>query len=114
MVDLRGLGAGQGDGIVLSAGGSLRLANLFEAAARQMGVKAQRAKEPVDISIVFEEREFREGGQEAPHIGLSWKDWEKTSRQSADTPEAISEDKLERAGRALTLALMILGRETEY
>ena len=79
-----------------------------------MGVKAHREKEPVDISIVFEERDFREGGQEAPHIGLGWQGWEETSRQSADTLEAISEDKLERAGRALSLALMILGRETQY
>ena len=114
VVDLRGLGAGQGDGLVLSAGGSLRLANLFEVAARQMGVKARRAKEPVDISIVFEEKSFREGGQEAPNIGLSWGGWEETSRLPTDTLEAISTDKLERAGRALTLALMILGRETQY
>ncbi len=114
VVDLRGLGAGQGNGLVLSAGGSLRLANLFEAAARQMGVKAHRAGEAVDISIIFEERDFREGGQEAPHIGLSWEGWEETSRQATDTLDAISDDKLERAGRALALALLILGRETQY
>jgi hypothetical protein len=31
-----------------------------------------------------------------------------------DSLEAISKDKLERAGRAVALALMILGRETQY
>jgi len=114
VVDLRGLGAGQGDGLVVSAGGSLRLTNLFETAARQMGIRAHRAGEPVDISIVFEEKSSLEGGQEAPNIGLSWEGWEATSRLPTDTLETISEDKLERAGRALTLALMILGRETQY
>jgi len=114
VVDLRGLGAGRGDGVTLSAGGSLRLANLFAEAARQMGVKAQRSREPMDISIVFEDKGFLEAGQEAPNVGLSWDGWEETSRLPMDTLETISADKLESAGRALTLALMILGRETQY
>ncbi len=114
VVELRGLGAGRSDGLALSAGGSLRLANLFEEAARQMGVKARRAREPVDISIVFEEKGFMESGQEAPNVGLSWDGWEETSRTPSDTLEGISADKLERAGHALTMALMILGRETQY
>jgi peptide/nickel transport system permease protein len=114
VVDLRGLGAGRGDGLALSAEGSLRLANLFAEAARQMGVKAYRAREPVDISIVFEEKGVLESGQEAPNVGLSWEGWEETSRTPSDTLEGISADKLEQAGRALTQALMILGRETQY
>jgi hypothetical protein len=114
VLDLRGLGAGQGNGLVVSAGGSLRLANLVEAAAHQMGVKTRRAVEPVDISIVFEEKSLGEAGQEAPNVGLSWDGWEATSRMPTDSLEAISKDKLERAGRAVALALMILGRETQY
>lgn len=114
VVELRGLGAGQGDGLVLSGAGSVRLADLFETSARHMGVRASRAREPVDISIVFEDKSFTEGGQEAPGISLSWEGWEATSRLPSDTLETISEDKLERAGRALALALMTLGRETQY
>jgi len=114
VVDLRGLGAGEGDDLVLSAGGSLRLADLFEQSARRMDVPARRGGEAVDISIVFEERDRGAGGQEAPHIALSWDGWEATSRRPADTLESMSDDKLEQAGRALTLALMILGRETQY
>lgn len=114
VVELRGLGAGRGDGLVLSAGGSTRLADLFEASARRMGVKASRAEEPVDISIVFEDKSSIGGGQEAPNIRLSWEGWEATSRLPADTLETISEDKLERAGRVLALALMTMGRETQY
>ncbi len=51
-----------------------------------------------------------EGGQQTPQIELSWQGWDVT----ADTLEAISVDKLKKSGRALSLALMILGRETEY
>ena len=114
VVTLRGLGAGQGDGLVLSAGGSTRLADLFETSARRMGVKASRAEDTVDISIVFEDKSYVEGGQEAPNIRMSWEGWEATSRLPADTLETISKDKLERAGRALALALMTMGRETQY
>jgi len=114
VIRLRGLGAGQGDSLALSAGGSQRLANLFGAAARQMGVRASRAREPVDISTVFEAKSSRESAQEAPDISLSWQGWEETSRTPADTLETVSADRLEQAGRALALALMTLGRETQY
>jgi hypothetical protein len=114
IVELRGLGAGQGDGLSLSTGGSLRLANLFETSARRMGISISRRKEPVDMSIIFVDKSFQAGGQEAPSVGLGWQGWEATSRLPADTPETISADKLERAGRALALALMTLGRETQY
>jgi ABC-type dipeptide/oligopeptide/nickel transport system permease component len=114
VVTLRGLGAGEGNGLVISTGGSLRLADLFERSAHRVGVSTRRAEEVVDISIVFEDKSFTEGGQEAPNIRLSWDGWEATSRLPTDTLETVSADKLERAGRALSLALMILGREVQY
>jgi hypothetical protein len=114
VVHLRGVGAGTGDSLVLSAGGSLRLADLFETAAQQMGTPTQRAAEPVDLSIVFTERTLQRGGQEAPEITLNWAGWAETSHLPSDTLDTISADKLDQAGRALTLALMIMGRETQY
>ncbi len=114
VVHLRGLGAGSGDGLQVNAGGSTRLANLFETAARQVGVNTTRTGEAVDLSIVFEDRPLNEGGQDAPEVELNWQGWEKTSRLPSDTVDTISADKLEQAGRALSLALMILGRETQY
>jgi hypothetical protein len=114
VVELRGLGAGSGDGLILSAGGSTRLADLFETSARRMGVRTSRAREALDISIIFEDKAFGEGDQEAPNIQLSWEGWEATSRLPGDTLETVSQEKLERAGRALALALMTLGRETQY
>jgi hypothetical protein len=114
VVDLRGVGAGEGDGLLISAGGSMRLADLLQESANQMGVKAERGGEQVDISIVFEEKSRQARGQEAPKIGIHWDGWETTSCQPEDTVASLSEDKLERAGRVVSLALMTLGRERQY
>ena len=111
---LRGLGAGEGDTLLLSAMGSRRLTKLFQDSARRMGVRAEAAKEVVDISIVFEEKSRREGGQEAPEIVLTWEGGEASSRLPTDTLETLSAEKLEKSGRALTLALMAMGREERY
>ncbi len=114
VVELRGLGAGQGDELVISAGGSLRLAELFEASARQMDVPVRRGGEAIDLSIIFEERSRGAGGQEAPMVALTWEGWEMTSRLPGDTQESMSADNLEQAGRALSMGLMIMGRELNY
>lgn len=113
VVQLRGLGAGTGDELALSTSGSQRLANLFELAARQAGVSTTRVDEAVDLSLVFNDSRFQRG-QEAPQIGLSWAGWQASSGQPGDTVDTISAEKLEKAGRTLSLALMIMGRETEY
>jgi hypothetical protein len=114
VVDLRALGEGAGDGLVISAGGSLRLADLLERCANQMGVKAQRGGEAVDISIVFEERSRQERGEEAPKVGLHWDGWTETSYRPEDTVSTLSPERLEEAGQVATLALMTLGRELHY
>ena len=98
----------------VAAGGSQRLAKLFERSARQMGVRARQSPEPVDLSIVFEEKSRQERGQEAPEVILTWEGWEATSHTAQDTLERLSAEQLERAGRALTMALMVLGRELQY
>ncbi len=114
IVELRGMGTQVGDQLILYTGGSLRLADLFEAAARRMDVPVRRAGGDVDISIVFEERSAYAGGEEAPTIGLAWEGWQVTANSSADTLDTVSQDHLELSGEALNLAMMILGRETDY
>lgn len=114
IIELRGMGAGEGDSLMLLSGGSMRLADLFKEAARRTGVKANRAGEELNVSVIYGTGSSRESGEEAPRIGLSWEGWEETSRTTADTLESVSAEKLEKAGRALSLGLMILGRETQY
>jgi ABC-type dipeptide/oligopeptide/nickel transport system permease subunit len=115
IVQLRGLGGGSGDRLLVSSGGSLRLADLFESSARQMGVRSVRADEAIDLGVVFEgSTTGGESVQKAPVVRLQWEGWEENSRLPTDTVENISADDLEEAGRALAMALMILGREQNY
>jgi hypothetical protein len=114
VVDLRGVGGGSGDSLAIAAGGSLRLAELVEQSAGQMNVATSRTADPVDMSIVFSDQSLQAGGQEAPQVGIHWEGWEETAATAADTMAIISADKLEQAGEAVTLALMIMGRETGY
>ena len=114
VMDLRGVGAGDGDGLIISAEGSARLADLLDTCAARMGVKAKRGGESVDIGIVFEEKSRYESGQEAPRVGLRWEGWEATSHRPVDTFDEVSAEKLEKAGRVASLALMTLGRELQY
>jgi len=113
-VHLRGLGAGDGRGLALFSRGNLRLMNLFEDTAQRMGVQAQPVEDAVDMSVVFTGKTTRDSGQESPDITLSWQGWENTSRTPSDIIDTISRTKIEKAGRTLALALMILGRETNY
>lgn len=113
IIELRGLGAEDGNDLILSAGGSMRLANLFESASRRMGTPIQRLGERVDISIVYTDGSHLDRGDEAPHIGLLWEGWDATSRTVLDNFESVSADNLEESGETLSLALMILGREIQ-
>ncbi|MFN2207016.1 MAG: hypothetical protein ACK2U6_15340, partial [Candidatus Promineifilaceae bacterium] len=116
IVQLRGLGAGDGDRLEVSSTGSLRLADVFETAARQTGVKSLRSEEAIDISMIYEEGtgSGSSSGQQAPVVRLYWEGWRESARTADDTPENISRDKIEKAGRALAMALMELGREIQY
>ena len=114
VIDLRGVGSARGDELLLSSKGSLRLANIFEEAAKKMNVPTQRKQENIDVSIVFDDRSPQEGGQEAPIVKLMWKGWDATSHSSTDTLETVSIQHLDQAGEAASLALMIIGRTTNY
>lgn len=115
IIQLRGVGAGEGNRLEVAAAGSLRLADLFETSARQMGVKTIRAEEDIDIGLVYADTNTGQANANAaPVVGLSWQGWESTSRTPEDRPETISAEILEKAGRALSLALMTLGDEEGY
>ncbi len=116
IVQLRGLGAGDGDRLEVSSTGSLRLADVFETAARQTGVRPLRSEEAIDISMIYEEgaASGSSEGKQAPVVRLYWEGWQESSRTAGDVRENISQDKIEKAGRALAMALMELGREVNY
>jgi hypothetical protein len=115
IVRLRAVGGGAGNKLEISAAGSLRLAELLERAARRVGARSVRASESIDISVVYDER-GAEGPRvrEAPAVRLSWQGWEENAQLPTDTLEAVSTAPMEKTGRALALALMVLGRERTY
>jgi hypothetical protein len=114
VIDLRGVGAGTGNRMAIEGAGSLRLAELFEEAARLVDTPTTRTGEPVDISIVFDRSQTRRGGQDAPQVGIRWQGWEATARTAVDVVAELEEAKLQATGEAVSLALMVLGRETGY
>jgi hypothetical protein len=114
VVDLRGLGAPSGKRLVISSDGSQRLANVFEFAARRMGVPVRLSGEQIDLDRIFNSGSVEESGQSVPWVSLAWEGWEATSHLPTDKLEYLSVETLESAGRTLNLALMILGREIDY
>jgi hypothetical protein len=115
IVELRGVGAGSGKRLEIAAGGSQRLARLFESAARRVGVRTVRAQETMDLSAIYgDSGSAGQGGSDTPKVRVFWEGWEETSRRPGDTVESVTPAKLEQAGQTLALALMVLGRETEY
>ncbi len=114
IVEMHGLGSSQGNDLEIITGGSLRLADLFTEAARRMNTPVRRAGNVMDLSIIFSDGSVNASAEEAPTISLAWDGWELTSRTLLDDVSSISTENLEASGRAISLALMILGRETDY
>ena len=118
IVELRGVG-GNGDPadhgrLAVESSGSLRLANHFVAGAKRVGAPVVRTGTPLDITVVFDQNDGAGAGQEAPTVGIRWEGWQTTARTPADTVARIDTTALEQAGRAVSLGLMILGRDTDY
>jgi hypothetical protein len=114
IIKLQGLGGDAGDRLIVSSGGSLRLAELMGEAAGHIGVKSKRSDDAIRMAFVYEDNPFAQGGQEAPTVFLAWEGWQDTSGSPMDNADHISADNLEDAGRSLAMALMILGREIDY
>ena len=114
VIELQGVASGDGDELMVDSKGSLRLGKLFESAAKRVNLPIQLSGEAMDLDRIFDAGSAQEAGEEAPRIVLSWEGWERTRYSSTDTPDNISQDALDKVGRALSLTLMILGREQDY
>ena len=79
-----------------------------------MNTPVRRVGNEIDLSIVFSDMRVNASAEEAPSIGLVWEGWEETASTTLDTVGSISLENLKAAGRAISLALMTLGRETDY
>jgi hypothetical protein len=108
------MGRNRGTGLNITSLGSLRLAKLFESAAHRLNLSVRITGDRMDLSRIFTPGSAVESGEAAPRVQFSWSGWDQTARTTDDTLDKLSQEDLEQAGRALTLTLMIAGREVNY
>jgi len=114
VIEIRGVGAGSGDSVLVSTEGSLRLVELFESSAKRMGIPIKRSEDRIDLSVLFDEGDTHSAADEAPYVGIYWDGWWETGGTATDNMGAISIDNLQQAGEAISLAAMVIGYEIEY
>ena len=111
VLELSGLGAGDGNALALGAGSSYRLVQLYQEAAGRFGVDiTTRGRGPHygwPLRGSF-------GGRTALTLSVSWDGADRLAHTPADRPESIDPDKLRRAGQSTLLALTVLSREVDY
>ena len=111
VIELSGVGAGDGSEIALEQGSSFRLVQLFQKAAGRLGVSTTtRGRGP--HHGMFTSRGF--GGRSALSLYVSWDGSDRTAHTPEDTVEALDPRKLRQVGQTTLLALTVLSREVEY
>ncbi len=112
VIELSGVGAGQGEAIALGEGSSYRLVRVFQQAADRLGVSTTTRGRGPHYDIIPADLGF--GGRSALTVYVHWDGSDRTAHTPQDTFEAIDAEKLERVGRTTLLALTVLSRELEY
>jgi len=111
VIELSGVGAGDGQGIALGDGSSHRLVQLYKGAAGRIGVSTTtRGRGPhFGVYVRPESR-----SESALPIYVSWDGSDRTAHTEEDSAEAIDPKKLEGVGQTTLLTLTVLSREVEY
>jgi ABC-type dipeptide/oligopeptide/nickel transport system permease component len=111
VIEISGVGAGDGKGIVLGQGSSFRLVQLFQDAAGRMGVSTTtRGREP-HFGLPFTPG-F--GGRSALTAHIAWDGSDRTAHTTGDTFETIDPNKLKQVGQTTLLVVSVLSREVNY
>ena len=111
VMELSGLGAGSGNGLYLDQDSSYRLIQVFEDAAKKVGVGiTTRGRGPHAgrrINIAY-------AGRSALSAYLSWDGSDEWSHTVLDGPERIDREKLQKSGETAMLVLEVISRELDY
>jgi ABC-type dipeptide/oligopeptide/nickel transport system permease subunit len=111
VIELSGVGAGDGRAIALGEGSSYRLVKLFqEAAGRTGAATTTRGRGPhydMPAHLGF-------GGRDALTLYVSWDGSDRTAHTPRDTIDAIDPEKLREIGQTTLLTLNVLVREVNY
>lgn len=111
IIELGGLGAGDGRAIALGQGSSYRLVRLFQEAANRMDVASTTRGRPPHFGL---ETRTGFGGRSATTVYVSWDGSDRTAHTTADTLDTIDPRKLEQSGQTTLLVLSVLSREVNY
>ncbi len=110
-IDLRIVGGGSGDTLLLDFGSSGRLTEALQQAARRSQVSASTlGNGPYSVYGSL----YQTPERKIPYIFLTWEGGDDNVHRPADTVENIRPDKLSDVGRVVALAVMYLGHEKEY
>ncbi len=112
VVLLRGLG--RDERLLAATGGSQHLADLLARAGKQMGVRVERAREGLDIAVIYGGRGAALQGQEAPTVRLTGGTWAQVAHTPNDTLSQVHATELAKVGRVISLFLQVMGREVNY
>jgi hypothetical protein len=111
VMELSGVGAGDGSAVALGEGSSYRFTQLFQKAAARLGVETTtRGRGPhfgMPAPTAF-------GGRDALSLYVSWDGSDRTAHTPDDTVDAIDLEKLRQLGQSAMLTLSVLSREPAY
>ncbi|MCL6430371.1 MAG: M20/M25/M40 family metallo-hydrolase [Anaerolineae bacterium] len=118
VIEVRGVGAGTGTNLVLEQATSDRVTEAFREAARREGVPVSTRGQTVHSAGTFPYYGASfiptPGKPRLPYLALSWDGSQTTEHLPTDTVESIDPQRLARAGRVLSLALMRVAGEPKY
>lgn len=111
VIELNGVGSGDGKAILLAEGTSYRLTQLFQAAAGRVGARTTiRGNHPHTGLYQISAR----GGRSALTANVSWADSDALAHTPLDTVDRLDPAKIEAVGRTVFLAATVMGREVRY
>ncbi len=111
VIYLRGLAAGSENTLAVWARENTDLSKLLSTAANLSGMETERVDGSPSMNIFAPDSQEMELATPFPLVGLSRQGWERSARLAGDSQTFMSPDDLEASGEALSLGLMILGRE---
>ena len=106
VIELSGVGAGEGQGIALGQGSSFSLVQLFQEAAGRLGVSVTTRGRGTHFGMLTRPG-F--GGRSALTAFVSWDGADRTAHTPDDVLEAIDPDKLRQVGQTTLLVVSVLG-----
>ena len=108
VIELSGVGGGDGEGIALGEGSSYRLVQLFQRAASRLGVSATTRGRGPHYGLVTRPGL---GDRSALTAYVSWDGSDRLAHTPQDDLAHIDPDRLGQAGRTALLTLLVLSRE---